>query len=90
VATRRIRRAPDVVHRELDREAVLLDLRSGRYFALNATGAAVWESLGGEWTSIDAITLAMTNRFKVEPAALHQDLAALLAALEGAGLILRD
>ena len=41
----RVHRSGDVVHRLIQGEAVLLDLASGRYFGLNATGAALWELL---------------------------------------------
>ena len=42
--TLRIR--PDVVFRQLDDEAVLLDLKSGTYFGLNTVGTRVWQLLG--------------------------------------------
>ena len=37
--------SPSVRTRALDDELVLLDLRGGEYFSLNATGAEVWHAL---------------------------------------------
>jgi hypothetical protein len=34
--------SPDVVFRDLEREAVILDLASGTYFGLNEVGTRVW------------------------------------------------
>jgi hypothetical protein len=34
--------SPDVVFRDLDGEAVILDLSSGTYFGLNEVGTRVW------------------------------------------------
>jgi hypothetical protein len=35
--------SPDVVFRDLDGEAVILDLASGTYFGLNDVGTRVWQ-----------------------------------------------
>jgi hypothetical protein len=47
-STLRIR--PDVVFRQLDDEAVLLDLKSGTYFGLNTVGTRVWQLVGEQAT----------------------------------------
>ena len=38
---------PDVVHEEFDGEIVVLNLQSGQYFGLNATGADLWMAVEG-------------------------------------------
>ena len=37
--------SPDVVFRDLDGEAVILDLASGTYFGLNEVGTLVWRMI---------------------------------------------
>lgn len=44
-ATDRFMVSPSVRTRALDDELILLDLRKGEYFSLNASGAAVWHGL---------------------------------------------
>jgi hypothetical protein len=78
----------DVLSRELDGEAVLLDLRSGRYFGLNGTGARVWALLkdGLERTQIaDAIV----EEFEVDAEIARADVDVFIVALTERGLIRR-
>ncbi len=52
--TTRFRPKPNVLVRELGGEAVLLDIETGRYFGLNATGVRIWALLGeGEELATD-------------------------------------
>jgi hypothetical protein len=83
----RIRRSPDVVHRVIEAEAVLLDLASGRYFGLNATGAALWEALGDDGATVGDVERMMGDRFEVTAEVLHRDLQDVLVALDAAKLI---
>lgn len=85
--SQRIFRAPDVVHRALGSEVVLLDLASGRYFGLNATGSAFWEALGNEGNSLEQITQVLLSRFDVEEQVLRRDLDSLLVQLSREGLV---
>jgi hypothetical protein len=83
----RIHRSPDVVHRVIQGEAVLLDLHSGRYFGLNATGAALWELLGSDGATMSEVEARMGERFEVTPEVLHRDLEDVLGSLEREKLI---
>lgn len=85
--SQRILRAPDVVHRVLDNEVVLLDLASGRYFGLNPTGAAFWEALGPDGTTLEQAEKVLLARFEVDSDVLHRDLEALVATLTREGLV---
>jgi PqqD family protein of HPr-rel-A system len=76
----------DVLSRELDGEAVLLDLHSGRYFGLNGTGARVWALLK-DGLERDAIARALTEEFEVEETNARADVDAFIAALRERGLI---
>lgn len=78
----------EVLSRELDGEAVLLDLRSGKYFGLNSTGARVWTSLK-DGLERAAIAKVLTEEFEVDAARARADVDAFIAALMDRGLIRR-
>ncbi len=78
--------SPEVLFRELAGEAVLLDLKSQRYFGLDPIGTRIWQLLD-EQGRTDGILQTMLDEFEVEEAQLRQDLAAFLQQLEEAGLI---
>ncbi len=84
--TARFRPKPDVLVRELEGEAVLLDLATGHYFGLNATGARIWSLLaeGGDFATIRE---RLATEHALSPEAIDADLADLCAALERAGLV---
>ena len=50
--------APEVISENFDGEMVLLDLRNGRYFGLNARAALIWEALvdGASPSEIDRMS----------------------------------
>ena len=78
---------PDsVVFRELDGEAVLLDLQSGQYFGLNAVGTRIWQLLA-ELRRPQPVLEAMLEEFDVPAAELEADLLQLLGQLAEHGLI---
>ena len=87
---RRVHRSTDVVHRVIEAEAVLLDLKSSRYFGLNATGTAVWEALGTDGATVAEISMVVGKRFDVAAEVLHRDIVDLLVALEREGLIRQE
>jgi len=78
----------DVMSRELDGEAVLLDLTSGRYFGLNATAARVWALLV-EGLDREAITARIVVEFQVTPQLARSDVDAFIDALLERGLLLQ-
>ena len=82
----RLCRSPGVASAEVQGDAVLLELRRGTYYSLNRTGAVVWELLA-EPRTLAEIHAALLARFDVEAAALHADLAELLADLRLHGLV---
>jgi Coenzyme PQQ synthesis protein D (PqqD) len=78
----------DVLSRELDGEAVLLDLRSGHYFGLNSTGSRVWAGLK-DGKEADDIAQALVDEFDVDFDRAVVDTRAFIAALFERGLIKR-
>ena len=79
----------DVLSRELNGEAVLLDLRSGRYYGLNATGAVIWAGLL-DGLDRDRIAERLVEAFEVEPAPALADTDAFVTMLLDAGLVSRQ
>ena len=80
--------APRVMSRELDGEAVLLDLASGRYFGLNPTGRRIWELLA-PGRSLESVLDRLEAEFDAPRLALEADLVELVGQLESARLVLR-
>jgi len=83
----RITLSPDQVSAELDGEAVVLNLRDGVYFGLNAVGTRVWALLKEAPRSVEELRRAILDEYAVGLEDFDRDLRALLAALEEHGLI---
>jgi hypothetical protein len=81
-----VRPSADVLFRELEGEAVLLDLRSGRYFGLNAVGTRVWTLLAAGAT-IRAAAAAIVAEFDADPDQIARDVDDLVTELAARGLI---
>ncbi len=81
--TLRIR--PDVVFRQLDDEAVLLDLKSGTYFGLNTVGTRIWQLLG-ERTALGIVLDALVDEYDTRRDELERDLLSLGGELCDRGL----
>lgn len=75
-----------VVSQAFDGETVLLDVASGQYFGLNASGTLMLEQLLGGATRDETIA-TVEQRFQVDGARVGADLDALLVTLREAGLI---
>jgi hypothetical protein len=76
----------DVIFRELDGEAVLLDLASGRYFGLNAVGTRTWALLAAGTSLADA-TAALAAEFDAPAAEIAADVKSLVSDLLARGLL---
>lgn len=76
----------DVLITRLDDEAALLNIKTGRYFGLNATGVRVWELLS-EYSDMEEIFGILYEEYSVDKQVLRSDLDNLLAKLKAAGLV---
>lgn len=76
----------EVLFQEVGNEAVLLDLKSERYFGLDEVGTRVWQ-LMQESGELEALFKVLLAEYDVRPERLQADLDDLLARLEEAGLI---
>jgi hypothetical protein len=72
--------APDLVFRNPDGEAVLLNLETGLYFGLNESGTRMWDLLQ-EHGSLRKVFDQMLLGHDVTPEALEGDLCQLAAEL---------
>ncbi len=82
----RVRVSEDVVFREIDGEAVLLELKTGIYFGLNPVGTRIW-SLLTENDSLQRVFETMQAEYEVSAEQLEQDLLNLVGTLLAKGLI---
>ncbi len=81
-----MRLSPDVVFRELEGEAVILDLASGRYFGLNAVGTRIWTLLD-TGTPIERIVGTIAGEYDADPEQIARDVNTLIDELLARGLI---
>lgn len=86
IFSQRVRIADDVLLRELDGEAIILDLNSERYYGLDEVGTRMWELLVTSDSIADAYE-ALVTEYEVNPSQLHQDMHDLLTELIDSGLI---
>jgi len=78
--------APDVLISIIDDEAVLLNLKSERYFGLNRTGTTMWTAL----TTAESIQTAyqtLVSKFPVDAETLRHDVDDLVRELIEHGLV---
>jgi hypothetical protein len=84
-----MRLSPDVVFRDLDGEAVILDLASGRYFGLNAVGTRIWTLLD-QGMPIEQIVRTVAAEYDADAEQIDRDVTALIEDLSSRGLIVRS
>lgn len=76
----------DVVHRVVDGETIVLNLESGTYFGLNATGTRVWRLIEAGATRAQMIE-RISMEFEHPIGAVQTDVDELLTALQSKGLV---
>ncbi len=75
-----------VLFRQLDAEAVLLDLKSGTYFGLNDVGARIWQLIA-EAHSLEDVLTTLEAEYASERSVLERDLLELASELCTRGLL---
>jgi hypothetical protein len=80
--------SPDVVSRRVGDEAVLVDLKTNRIFALSPTGARFWELLS-EGRGRPEIEGQLLEEYDVDREQVTAEIDALVETLEGEGLVRR-
>jgi Coenzyme PQQ synthesis protein D (PqqD) len=76
----------DVVSRDLEGEAVILNLESGTYFGLDKVGTRIW-SLLQQHGSLRQVFDSMQQEYEVTPETLERDIVRLVGELRGKGLV---
>ena len=76
----------DVAFREIDEEAVVLNLESGTYFGLNRVATRAWGLLA-EGRSFGDTLLELEREFDVEADTLERDVRAWLQSVVDKGLL---
>ena len=76
----------NVLIRFLDRESVLLNLETERYFGLDAVGTRMWQLVTSAPT-VDAALSQLVEEYDASPETLRSDLSVLLQHLVENGLI---
>jgi Coenzyme PQQ synthesis protein D (PqqD) len=78
--------SPNVIHETIEGEVILIDLKSGTYYSLRDSGAAVWQAIehgAGE----DGIAAELQARYEASDGQIRDAVRQLLAELEREGLI---
>lgn len=84
-----IRIPENVLFNEVAGEAVLLNLETGRYYALNEVGARLWRLLV-EHGRLEPVLERMLTEYEVTPDRLAADVDAVLKDLLANGLLVRS
>ena len=82
----KVRIAEDVVYRELEGEMVLLNLRTGVYFGLDAVGTRIWQLLQEGYTAAQ-VTDRLVAEYDVAAGACEQDLRVFMTTLHEHALV---
>lgn len=75
-----------VLVRVMDKESVLLNIETERYFGLDETGTRMWQ-LSTTESSIESAYQQLLNEYDVDPDTLRQNLGELLEKLTENGLL---
>ena len=84
-----VRIPDDVIFRELNGEAVVLNLDNGTYFGLNSVGMRIWQ-LCEQHGSLLEVWEAMQREFDAPGEALQSDLLAFVNELSSKKLLTRQ
>jgi len=76
----------DVIFRELDGEAIILNLATGNYFGLDEVGTRMWTLIADSGTLRHAVDV-MAGEYDVDRAALEGDVLDLASGLLDKGLV---
>lgn len=70
----------DITYRIIDNEAVILNLKTGDYYSLNATGAFIWKLLENKMTT-NTLTDKVVEEFGIDKKDAIRDIKLLLKDL---------
>jgi hypothetical protein len=80
---------PNVIFQQINAEAVLLDLNTEQYFALNELGARLWQLIS-DGTDVQAVVGRLLEDYEIDEETLRNDIADWISELSGLGLVRID
>jgi Coenzyme PQQ synthesis protein D (PqqD) len=81
-----LRASPDVVHRRIEDDSVLVHLKTNKIYALNETGSRLWELLVAGHDS-ESIKRELQREYDAEPQEIEREVESLLASLTAEELV---
>ena len=78
--------SPNVIHETIEGEVVLIDLKTGTYYSLRDSGAAIWQTIE-QGAGEDDIEAALRSRYDASGDDIRDAVRRLLGELEREGLI---
>lgn len=81
-----MRRSDSAISRQVGDDVVLLDVQSGRYFSLNASGVTIWDRLETD-AGVNDLVEAVVSAFDVDRDTARRDVEDLVQQLHEAGLV---
>ena len=78
--------SPNVIHETIEGEVILIDLKTGTYYSLRDSGAAVWQALE-QGAGEDGIAAELRSRYDASEGEIRDAVRHLLGELEREGLI---
>jgi Coenzyme PQQ synthesis protein D (PqqD) len=71
---------------DLNNEAVILSIKSGKYYGLNAVGASIWKAIESPLTFAE-IQARVMGEYEVAEGTCHREVSAFLQKMTNEGLI---
>jgi len=79
----------DVAAKDVDGEAVLINLKNGMYYSMDQVGGYIWSLIEGGY-DLDAIADMVAKRYEVEKSVANTDIEALVQQLLEENLVLYE
>lgn len=76
----------DILFREIEGEAVLLNIRTGVYFGMNPVGTGIWRIMEKK-KNLEDVLESMLENFEIDRKTCEQDLAEFVGRLEKNDLV---
>ena len=81
-----VKRSPNHVATDMAGETVVLDMKSGMYYGMDAVAGLIW-NLIEEPKTLDEIRAAVIREYDIDVESCERDVFAFVSALESAGLV---
>ncbi len=81
-----VRRSEDLVHAEVDGEATLMHVDTGRYFGLTEVATRIWQLMEAP-IRVDELCRRLVEEYEVSPERCREEVLALLERMAGPDLV---